>query len=325
MKSFYVAVCLLGASAISVAAQNQPGSRPNNIQIERGSVMIDQEPAGYLGVEPKEVTKDNFKAYGLNEVRGVVVERVFENSPAEKSGFQKGDIIVKFGGDVVSSARKLQRLVSETAPDHNVAVTVLRGGKEVELNVTIGKRDGFAVIEGGLGPMGQGDGRTFELRVPRIEGLPPMGGGNIERRVIVRGGDRRAIGVGVAPLTKQLGDYFGVSDGKGLLVNEVRENSPAAKAGIKAGDVIVQADGKAVSDTEELVEAINAKKEGEVVLNVVRNKKKETVKVVPETVKDDGPARRVEEIILNGPIGAEPIQPLRRMMGRPQTDSAPIM
>ena len=324
MKSAYVAVCLLGASAISVAAQSPSESRPNNVQIERGSVMIDQEPAGYLGVEPREITKDNFKSYGLNEVRGVVVERVFENSPAAKSGFQKGDVIVKFGSDAVSSVRKLQRLVSETAPDHNVSVTVLRGGRETELKVTIGKRDGFTVIEGGLGPMGQSDGRSFELRLPRIEGLPPMGGGNVERRVVVRGGDRRAIGVGVTPLTKQLGDYFGVNGGKGLLVTEVRENSPAAKAGIKAGDVIIQTEGTAVGETEGLVDALNKKKEGEVSIEIVRDKKRQTLQVNPETVKDDGPARRLEEVIINGPIGAESTRPLRRMLVRPFRGEVPF-
>lgn len=323
MKSLFSALCLLGA-AVSVSAQMRPAPRTGETQIERGVFVPNQEAVGYLGIEPREVTKDNFTSYGLTEVKGVAVERVYENSPAAKAGLQKGDVIVRFGGDAVSSSRKLQRLIGEVAPDHNVTVTVIRGGKEVDIKATVGRREAVAVFDGGFGPMAPGEGGSFEFRVPRIEGFPPMGEGNVERRVIVRSGDRRVIGVGVAPLTPQLGAYFGVNDGKGLLVNEVRENSPAAKAGIKAGDVIVQADGSGVSENEQLVDALNAKKEGEVTLTVVRGKKRETVKVTPDTVKEDGPSRRVEEIIIDGPVGAEPNRPPRRMLVRPLGNGGPI-
>ena len=324
MKVVYSAVCLLGAAAISISAQTQPSPRAGEVQIERGIFMPNQESGGYLGVEPKDVTKDNFASFGLPDVKGVAIERVFENSPAAKAGLQKGDVIVRFGGDMVSSSRKLQRLVGEVAPDHSVDLTVVRGGKEINLKVTVGKREGVAVFDGDFGPMSPGEGRTFEFRVPRIEGLPRAPEGNVERRVTVRTGERRVIGVGVAPLTEQLGSFFGINDGKGLLVNEVRENSPAAKAGIKAGDVIVQADGAAVSENEQLVDALNAKKEGEVTLTLVRGKKRETVKVAPETVKEDGATRRVEEIIIDGPVGAEPARPLRRMLIRPLGNSGQI-
>lgn len=103
---------------------------------------------------------------------------------------------------------------------------------------------------------------------------------------IWRGEGNRQIGVGTAPLTKQLGDYFGVSEGKGVLINSVRENSPADKAGLKAGDIIVEAEGKEVKGSLDLIRAINEKKDGDVNLTIIRNRNRQNVKVTPEAAKD---------------------------------------
>ena len=97
----------------------------------------------------------------------------------------------------------------------------------------------------------------------------------------------RQIGVNMTPLTKQLGDYFGVTDGNGLLISSVRENSPAAKAGLKAGDVIVEIDGKPIKGDLDIVRTLNEKKEGDVELTIVRDRNRQTVRVTPETVKGD--------------------------------------
>lgn len=307
------ALFVFAAAAVTVNAQTAPAPGPKVERRVETRVLTPEIGGGsYLGVELRDVNKENFSQYGLSDVRGVAVEKLTDNSPAAKAGIQKGDVIVRFDGENVTSARKLQRLVSEVAPDHQAKVTVLRGGKETEINVTVGKREAamtegnfifesvpnmvFPNIEG----MPNGN-REFNLRIPRNGEMPEMDGGNIERRVIIRQ-DGRQIGIGVAPLTKQLGDFFGVADGKGLLVSEVRENSPAAKAGLKAGDVITAADGKGVGESEELIDALNAKKDGDVTLVVVRNKKKESIKVTPEVSKDNSNERKIERVIINGPI-----------------------
>lgn len=309
---FISAVVTLVLSTAAIVAQS--GSRPSDGGTTRSEmIVVTRESGGYIGIEPSEITKDNHSKYGLGDVRGVAVSRVFENSPAAKAGLKSGDVIVGFGNETVTSVRKLQRLVSETAPDHSVALTVVRGGKEEVLSLTVGEREATDSVGGAYGDAPQ----SFEFKVPRIEGLPPVGEGNVERRIILRGPERRVIGVGVVPLTKQLSEFFGVTESKGLLISEVRENSPAAKAGLKAGDVIVQADGKAVAENEELVDAVNAKKEGDVVLGIVRGKKRETVTLTPETAKDEGPGKRMEEIIIEGPVGRGADGPIRRMMVRP--------
>jgi S1-C subfamily serine protease len=86
-------------------------------------------------------------------------------------------------------------------------------------------------------------------------------------------------------LTKQLSEYFGVTNGKGILIETVVENSPASRANLRAGDVIVEAEGKPVTNQIDLVKIINEKKEGEISLIIIRDKQRQTVKITPETIE----------------------------------------
>ncbi len=245
----------------------------------------------YLGVQTQEITKENFAKFGLAKVQGVGIEKVVENSPAASAGLQNGDVIVRFEGEEVTSIRKLNRLISEVAPDHQAKVTILRGGGEREIDVTLGKRD---LPQFQTGNFRLGNLQTFPAippistfpRTMQTVPLPPLREGGDGNVFLWRGDANRQIGIGVVPLNKQLGDYFGIAEGRGLLINNVRENSPAAKAGLKAGDVIVEADGKEVKGMADLIRAINEKKEGDISLTVVRDKNRQTVRVTPETSKD---------------------------------------
>src|SRR6185295_17943012 len=95
-------------------------------------------------------------------------------------------------------------------------------------------------------------------------------------------GNHRRIGIGTTQLTKQLADYFGVADGQGVLVTSVADDSTAAKAGIKAGDVITAIDGEKIEGSGDLARGINKQKDGDVTLTVVRDKNPRTLKVTPK-------------------------------------------
>lgn len=254
-------------------------------------ILAEPFASGYLGVQTVEITKENFGKYNLSEVRGVAVEKVVKDSPAAKAGIQKGDVIVRFDGEEVSSVYKLTRLLNEIAPDHTAKITVLRGGSEIELNATLAKRETRQFADSfpfpGAPPQGPVIVPRLSPTLPngaQIYPIPPMtDDGNL---FIFRGGAAtRQIGVNAAPLTKQLADYFGVAGGEGLLISLVGENSPAAKAGLKAGDVITAVDGKAIKNTADLIRALGDKKEGDVILTIVREKNTQTVTVTPEASK----------------------------------------
>ena len=231
----------------------------------------------YLGVRTRNVSKENMANYGLSEVQGVAIEKVMDNSPASQAGLMNGDVIVGFNGEKITSVRKLTRLIREVAPDHTVRVEVLRNGVKRDFDVTLAKRE--------MPNFSQGNFEFGEMpvlpeipEVPNVKVLPPK----VMREGVLAFGSNRRIGVSLTPLTKQLGEYFGVSEGKGVLIKSVREDSPAARAGLRAGDVIVEVEGKEINRSFDLIRAINAKKEGDVTLTIVRDRNRQIISVTPE-------------------------------------------
>lgn len=283
--SFFIALTTVVCAGAN--AQNQSPELKEQAERKIQRMVFDlPSDASYLGVQAKEISKENMAQYNLRKVRGVAIEKVSENSPAAQAGLQNGDVIVRFNGEEVSSVRKLTRLIGEVAPDHQARITISRGGNEREITATIGKRSLPKFEDGGILDKWYGlpgipeyPNRTLS---PNLENFPL----DIDKNVFVlRGGANRQIGVSITSLTKQLSEFFGIADGKGLLISEVRENSPAAKAGLKAGDVIVEIDDKQVGETAELLRGLSEKKEGDVTLTVVRNKNRQTFRVTPETLK----------------------------------------
>src|SRR4051794_5672125 len=95
---------------------------------------------GFLGVYAENISRDNMGRYRMSQVRGVGVTRIVKDSPAEKAGLHKDDVILRIDGENISSVRKLNRIVSELAPDQSVKITASRGGSEQDITATIGKR-----------------------------------------------------------------------------------------------------------------------------------------------------------------------------------------
>jgi S1-C subfamily serine protease len=234
------------------------------------------ENNNYLGVYAEPLTSENLGAYGLREARGVGIKQVIKDSPAEKAGLQKDDVILRFDSEPVTSIRKLNRLIDEAEPGHTAQLTISRRGAEQQVAVKLGKRtNSVAGVPGGNGSFELNDdiirpnGRQFRIN-------PPDG-----RAFSLVFGSNRRIGVGTSPLTRQLGEYFGVRDG-GVLVSTVNENGPAAKAGVKAGDVITEVDGSRINSAADLIRELGKKKDGDVTLTIIRDKSQRSVKVTPD-------------------------------------------
>ena len=234
----------------------------------------------FLGVRTEEVMRENMQRYGLSgEPRGVGVKEVVKGSPAEKAGLRANDVIVRFDGEPVTSVRKLTRLIEESAPDHAARITVLRGGAEQELSAKLARREPFVSAVGsdffGADELWKNSEMWKRHEKKWNEKWEEMG-----RKHFRLFGSTRRIGVATSALGKQLADYFGVTHG--LLVSSVEAGSPAEKAGLKAGDIVTEADGQKVEDSDDLVRALSAKEEGEVTLTVVRDRNRRTVRVTPE-------------------------------------------
>src|SRR5688572_11824414 len=273
LLSFLVALILTTSSALAQQpAPPEPPEPPDEPFLNTFSLFTD---GGYLGVYAENINRQNMGRYHMNQPRGVGITQVVQGSPAEKAGLKKDDVILRLDGENITSVRKLNRLVAEIAPDQTVRVTVSRGGSEQELTATMGKRNnsGFArdLFSGKWEP------RTFKFEPPLIENFDFNSDGDFTFLL----SNSRRIGVSTMSLSKQLADYFGIAGGKGVLVTAVTDDGPAAKAGVKAGDVITAIDGEAVDSPGDLSRVINRKKEGDVTLTVIRNKSQQTFVVTP--------------------------------------------
>jgi len=252
-----------------------------------------KEGGNFLGVQTEQMTRENMSRFNLSgEPRGVSVTSMTENSPAAKAGVQKGDVILRFDGESVTSVAKLQRLISEAAPQHTARLTISRNGAEQELSVTLGKREGlrgqnfenFVFTPGEKFDFDSEEWRKRAEELSRQFEKFPRGEGR--SYTIMFGGGRR-IGVTTTPLTEQLSAYFGVAGKDGLLITSVAENSPAARAGLKAGDVLTEADGVKLSGVGDLSRQLNRQQEGDVTLTITRDKKARQIRVMPEKAAPD--------------------------------------
>jgi serine protease Do len=279
--SLLSAIILTAGIAFAQQPAPAPPSPPDEPLDQSFSILIDG--GAFLGVYAENISRENMGRYHVSQVRGVGVTQVVKDSPAEKAGLRKDDVILRLDGENISSVRKLNRLVSEMAPDQSVRVSFSRGGAEQEVTATVGKRSNQSFA----GDLFKGGPRVWKFEGPDMKDFKweaPF----IDRGDLANPGDlsmflnnSRRIGVSTMSLTKQLADYFGVAEGKGVLVTSVTDDGPAAKAGLRAGDVITAVDGEAVDSPGDISRAINGKKDGEVTLTIVRNKSQQTIRVTP--------------------------------------------
>ncbi len=277
-----VALCL--TAGLALAQQPTPPPEPPDEPFTNTFSLFTD--GGYLGVYAENINRENMARYHLSSPRGVGVTRVVQGSPAEKAGIRKDDVILRLDGENITSVRKLNRLVAEIAPDQSVKVAVSRGGAEQEVNATIAKRDNSTMAQDYFQVQPrvwkrdpQGLFKDFKWETPMFQGFS-FDTDNFGDLTFTLGNSRR-IGVSTMQLNKQLAEYFGITGGKGALVTAVTDDSPAAKAGIKAGDVITAIDGEAVDSPGDIARAINRKKEGAVTRTVIRNRSQQTFQVTP--------------------------------------------
>lgn len=280
LTSLLSAIILAAGVAFGQQPTPPPPSPPDEPMDQTFSIFVDG--GGFLGIYAENISRENMARYHMNQVRGVGVTQIVKDSPAEKAGLRKDDVILRIDGENVSSVRKLNRLVSEMAPDQSVKVTFSRGGAEQEVTATIGKRTNQS-FAGEFFP----GGKVWKFESPDLKNFKwegrPFGKGELlnpgDLSMLLN--NSRRIGVSTMSLTKQLADYFGIADGKGVLVTSVTDDGPAAKAGLRAGDVITAVDGEAVDSPGDISRVINGKKEGDVTLTIVRNKSQQTIRVTP--------------------------------------------
>lgn len=193
---------------------------------------------GWLGVTIQEVNADLAKQFGLKEARGALVSDVLEDSPAEKAGVERGDVIIELNGKPVESASQLKNLVAQLGVGTKADLTVVRDKKEKRLTVVIGEQ-------------------PKEIASMGTEERP--------------GTSTALSGIEVHDLTPDLARRFGLPrDEQGVVVTGVEPNSQAEIAGIRRGDLIMEINRSPVRDTQDYDRIVSVLKKGEPVLLLIK-------------------------------------------------------
>jgi len=237
----------------------------------------------YLGTSVQEVTAERAKELKLPDVHGVEVTRVEEDSPAAKAGIKEKDVVLEFAGQAVQGMEHLKRLVAETPVGRQVKIVVWRNGAAQTLTAAIGSQKNAM-------PMGPAAARMWTMPdIPMFKGMtiPPM-----DIPEFSMDWQNPRLGIIGEPLGKQeqFAEFFGVKDG--VLVKSVVKNSPAEKAGIKAGDVIVKVDDSRIATAEDITKALRSAPNAKTtcVVTVVRGRKETPITVTLEA-RTGGPVR----------------------------------
>jgi serine protease Do len=225
-------------------------------------------PGSSIGVRVRELTNEEAGA-AANAAGGVYIEEVLRDTPAERAGLKPGDVVIEFDGERVRSVRGFTRLVSETPPRRTVKAVVVREGSRRTLDVTPTAGN---FLQDGIGRLNQNRPllRPGDMPVPFPQGRPEY---------------RGWIGVTLETVEGQMADYFGVT--AGALVSAVDLNSPASRAGLRAGDVITAAAGQNVRRASDVNDAVRRTRPGsQLELKVVRDRKEISISIdVPTAMR----------------------------------------
>jgi len=237
--------------------------------LTQGFLFYDAQ--GYLGIDVREVDSGRATALRLKDAHGAEVVTVDHDAPAGKSGLKVHDVILQLDGQALDNPDQLRRRLHEMPPGRTVTLLVSRDGNPISITVQLCDRtvlqqqawsQHFSVPEPArpagesfIGPSGPAGPAFLGTMIPKA----------------------LYVGADVNPVRTQLADYFGVKSGTGLLVESVDSQSPAARAGLKAGDVVVKVESEQMTSRNDWLKAIRNHRGHLVQVTVMRNKQEMTL------------------------------------------------
>jgi serine protease Do len=239
---------------------------------------------GYLGAGLQDIDKDRAASLKLKDVRGAEIVYVDHDAPANQAGLRVHDVVLQMNGQQVEGVEQLRRMLRETPSGRTITLLISRDGQTMSINVQLADRNAIArsAWDNHFSVKPPDDGVPGDFlgaspRGPAHQGfLGTIGPSSIY------------VGAEINPLTRQMADFLGVTEGQGLLVESVDDNSPAATAGLKAGDVITKINKTGVISRKDWLHELNSNKGKQVELTIVRNRKEQTLSMVAGDPKKKG-------------------------------------
>jgi len=262
----------LGLALLAAGAWAQTPA-PSPTPKAHATATVVQKGGTYLGVGVVDVDSAKADALRLKEDRGAEITNVVPDGPAAKAGIQRGDVVLEYNGQPVQGIEQLQRLVRETPAGRQVKIVIWRNGGPLTVTATMEARKA-AWIEIPEGWDGFGN-----LAVPPpVAPMPPMPPMDMPRFLTIMKSGMLGIEGEALGQEPQFAEFFGVKDG--VLVKAVIRDSAAQRAGIRAGDVIVNVGDTKVGSSHDITTALwNYRAQRTFTVTVVRNKKEMPVTV----------------------------------------------
>ncbi|MBI5804790.1 Do family serine endopeptidase [candidate division TA06 bacterium] len=213
-------------TAVNSAGQGIGFAIPINMAKKIADQLIDHGKVvrGYLGVLPQEVTPELAEGFGLKDLKGVLIAKVEEGTPAGKAGLLEGDIIIRFNNQEVPTVAKFRQIVAETKVGDQVKLSILRDKKQKTLSAVIGEMPGETAAKA------------------KDEAEPKIWLG-IKKLIAV---------------DSEQAKIAGITEKEGVVIAEIEPDSPADDAGIQRGDVIKKINNKIIRNLSDYSSILNS-------------------------------------------------------------------
>ncbi len=246
---------------------------------------------GYLGVELRDPSKEQASSLPAGTAHGAEIIRVDHDGPAGKAGLREHDLILQFDGQAVGGHEQLKHLMHNVTPGQTVSLLILRDGQQMTLSALVETRQQverraweqhIAAQSAAPAAVDTGADAPNPPSLGFFHGAPFADASRHTHNLLGSVLGAPYTGLMLEPCTPQLAQFFGVEGGGGLLVRGVEPNSPAAAAGLRAGDVILRVDQAAVSTEGEWSREMHESKGRAVPLLLMRDHHQLTLPLVPD-------------------------------------------
>jgi serine protease Do len=260
-----------------------------------GAPASSRTAQGYLGVSVRDVTPDQISALKLKEARGAEIILVDHDAPAGKAGLREHDVVLQINGQAIAGKDQLSRMLHESAPGKTMVLLISRDGQQVTITTQMAVSQEQVEREASEQHLKVADPSPAIADSPDAapSSNPPVRGNSFIGSLLM---NPSYTGAMLEKMSSQLADFFGVPSGAGLLVRSVIDNSPAALAGMHAGDVVIRADAKPVTSTGDWAKAIKNSHGHPLNITIMRDKKEQTLTLTPDSKKrsslDPDPAQQ---------------------------------
>jgi membrane-associated protease RseP (regulator of RpoE activity) len=289
-------VLILAAAVIfldgSIALNAQGGAVMTGTSALLGGGMHSRSSnQGYLGIDIREITDEQISQLKLKEARGAEIVGMDHDGPACKAGLQMHDVILQMNGQTVEGVDQLRRMLHDTPVGKQVSFVISRDGQQRTVTAQLGKREEV-----------EKEAWEKHYTVPEppetSSAYTPRGGNSFFPPSKTTGAKGSHTILGTTMLVSssytgaklevmgpQLAEFFGAQGSAGLLVRHVEPNSPAADAGLKAGDVVVKVNALDVSSANDWSKTIHENRGKPVNVVIIRERKEQTITLTPDEKK----------------------------------------